>query len=725
MNILQLTTHLNIGGITSYVVNITRALQERGNNVIISSGGGDMAAHEGITHFYLDIKTKSELSPKLWLALPKLFSLIKRENIDVIHAHTRVTQVLACALSRLTGVPYVATCHGFFKAHLARRIWGCWGRKTIAISDAVKNHLINDFRLAPEDIALIYTGVDTKRFKRRYREDEKAVFKKELGLTDKRVIGAIGRLSPVKGYSYLIEAFKILLAEYDDLRLLIVGEGPEEDRLKGICATLGLGDAVKFIKAHPDTPRLFSIMDIFVSSSVQEGLGLSLAEALAAGKTVVATDVGGISSLIKDGQTGRLAEAKNAEALARAVSGLLDDTPLCERLARDGRRLIEKDFTIGVMVNKIEEIYLQVTGGGDIHMGTLSFFKEAASQKRESVPTAHKILIINVNWVGDVLFTTPFIKAVRKLFPASYIACMVVPRCKEILDDNPNIDEVINYDEEGEHKGILGKAWLIMALRREHFDTAFILHRSFTRALLVFLSGIKSRIGYNTKNRKFFLTCALEEPLKPVHKVEYFLNIARHIGAETDDKDYEFFVEEDERRRVERFLAEKGVSARDILVVLNPGGNWLPKRWPYDKFAKLADNLSDKLNARIIITGAPRDSGLAKSIIEMSESKPINAAGSTSIKSLGALMERADLVISSDSGPMHLALGVKTKVIGLFGPTSDTLTGPYGSGGFTVLKKDVGCPVPCYNFDCRDYRCMDSISVDEVFEKAKEMLAGG
>lgn len=334
----------------------------------------------------------------------------------------------------------------------------------------------------------------------------------------------------------------------------------------------------------------------------------------------------------------------------------------------------------------------------------------------------NRILIVNVNWLGDVLFTTPFIKAIRRRFPEGFIACMVVPRCKELLEDNPYLDEIIIYDEEGRDKSLLGKLKLIMRLRRKRFDGAFILHRSFTRALMVFLSGIEMRIGYKTKHRGFLLTKPLEEPGLDLHKVEYFLNIAKNCGIDVSDKDYEFFVNGNERMAIDRFLKDRGVEKKDILVVLNPGGNWPPKRWPKERFAELSDRLSNELKIKTVVTGALKDSGLGREIVDLSQDQSINACGDTSIRRLGALMERADLVVSSDSGPMHLALGVKTKVIALFGPTSNLITGPYGSGDYAVLKKDVECPVPCYNFNCKDYRCMKAITVDEVFEKAKEML---
>lgn len=335
-----------------------------------------------------------------------------------------------------------------------------------------------------------------------------------------------------------------------------------------------------------------------------------------------------------------------------------------------------------------------------------------------------KILIVNVNWLGDVIFSTPFIKALREANPDSYIACLIHPRCADILKDNPRVNEIIIYDEEGAHRSIFGKLKLIADLRRKKFDTAFILHRSFTKALLTWLSGIRERIGYPTKHRDMFLTKLVEIPDEEAHKVEYFLNLARASGVAVRDIAYEFFIKDSDRQKIKAFLKENAVGDKDLLVVLCPGGNWGPKRWPQENFASLADLFIEKLAARIVISGAKKDSGLAEEIKNMMKNRPVISCGKTTLKELGALLERANLVVANDTGPMHLAVAMKTNVVALFGPTSPKLTGPYGRGNYRVIWKwqDEECSVPCYDITCTDSRCMSAISVEEVFREAEGML---
>ena len=333
-----------------------------------------------------------------------------------------------------------------------------------------------------------------------------------------------------------------------------------------------------------------------------------------------------------------------------------------------------------------------------------------------------KILIVNVNWVGDVLFSTPFIRAIREHYPKDYIACLLHPRAIEMLEGNPNLDEIIVYDEEGEHKSLFGKLKLIHLLRKKRFNTAFILHKSFTKALIATLGGIKNRVGYPTKNRGILLTKVVEEPVDEVHKVEYFLNVARAAGIESHGHSYEFFIKDDDRYYIKEFLRSNGTSEADLLIAIGPGGNWDPKRWPKSNYAKLSDVLIERFGTKIIIVGEKKDIKLAEEIRGLMRHAPIIACGKTTLKQLGALMERANLVIANDTGPMHIAVAMKAKVIALFGPTAPDITGPYGRGAYRVIFKNETCEVPCYDVTCADDSCMAAITVEDVLVEASDML---
>jgi ADP-heptose:LPS heptosyltransferase len=201
-----------------------------------------------------------------------------------------------------------------------------------------------------------------------------------------------------------------------------------------------------------------------------------------------------------------------------------------------------------------------------------------------------RILIFNVNWLGDVLFSTAAIRNIRYAFPESFIACVIPPRCVPVLEGNTHLNEVIVFDEQKEHKGILGKIRFLLYLRRKRFDVAYLLHRSMSRTLLAALAGIGRRIGYVTKKRAWLLTERIVPPdIRRVHRIDYYLGVLQGAGIEIKDRFTEFFVRDEDIRAVEAFLAGQGVSEDDVLIGINPGGNWGPKRWPTEAFAALAE----------------------------------------------------------------------------------------------------------------------------------------
>jgi len=364
MKILHLTTHLNIGGITKYIFDLSQGLEERGVTCLVGSSGGDFQSYfksAGIKCYELDIKTKFEFHPKLFIAAVKLRKFTRENSIDIIHAHTRACQVLACMVEKMTKIKVVSTCHGFFNANkISRKLFPCWGVKVIAVSDAVKDHLVNDFKLTGERVSVIYNGVYLQKFAKDMPADEKQAMKKNLGFSDGPVVGSIGRLSPVKGYDYLLHAFKRVIVKRPEVSLLIIGEGPYEGVLRKIARELAIEDSVFFMKAVVDTSRLLPVIDVYVFPSIQEGLGLSLLEAMASKRPCVATDVGGISNIIQNGKNGILVPSKDTYLLGNAIERVLDDREFSARISHAGFDTVKERFSLEIMADKTAEFYKQI-----------------------------------------------------------------------------------------------------------------------------------------------------------------------------------------------------------------------------------------------------------------------------------------------------------------------------------------------------------------------------
>ncbi|MDD4909777.1 MAG: glycosyltransferase family 4 protein [Candidatus Omnitrophica bacterium] len=359
MKILILTNHFNCGGITSYILNLSRGLAGRGNNIYVASSGGDSAGRLEdlrIPHFTIPIRTKCEVSPRVLAAALKLAGYARDNGIDIIHSHTRVTQVLGCLLSRLSGLPHLSTCHGFFRRRLSRMVFPCWGMRVIAISEAVKEHLTGDLGVTPQKVRVVYNGVDVKAFSD-VNNTQTAGIKGRFGLKDGPVIGIIARLSDVKGHMYLIEAMPQVLSELPEAQLFIVGEGRERGRLDKIISKLGLKEKTVIMPSVANTSEVLAAMDVFVMPSLQEGLGLALMEAMAAGLPIAASNIGGIPALIKNAETGLLVEPKDTAGLARAITFLLKNRDEAYLMAHKARDFVRENFSLEKMARETENVY--------------------------------------------------------------------------------------------------------------------------------------------------------------------------------------------------------------------------------------------------------------------------------------------------------------------------------------------------------------------------------
>jgi glycosyltransferase involved in cell wall biosynthesis len=226
----------------------------------------------------------------------------------------------------------------------------------IAISEQVKDHLISDFKLREDKIRVVNNGIDVKKFSPQALKDISRPGA-GFGLKSGPVIGIVARLSDVKGHIYLIRAMEIILKTFPHAQLLIVGEGKMERELRALTDELKIKESVLFIPETKDTREILASMDVFVMPSLKEGLGLALMEAMSSGLAVVGTDVGGIRSLIFDGQTGILVQPQDSMGLASAITALLQDPHRRETLGRNARDFIAANFSQEKMADETERVY--------------------------------------------------------------------------------------------------------------------------------------------------------------------------------------------------------------------------------------------------------------------------------------------------------------------------------------------------------------------------------
>lgn len=338
-----------------------------------------------------------------------------------------------------------------------------------------------------------------------------------------------------------------------------------------------------------------------------------------------------------------------------------------------------------------------------------------------------KILIVRLDRIGDVVLSTPVLKAVRDAYPASHITFMVAPHARDIANGSPYINEVIIYDKKGAQKSLIENIKFIANLSGKKFDIAIILHPTRRTHWLTFLSGIPRRLGYG-KKMGVLLTDRVphKKHLGLKHEMDYTLGLLRYMGIEPRDKKLHVPVDDRSERRARRILEDAGIKDNDKIVIINPGASCRSKRWPAQRFAEVADALVRKLGVKIIVVSGASDRCFTDLTVSMMKTpKALNLSGMTTIKELASLLKRSLLFISNDSGPVHIACAMGTPVISIFGRNDRGLSprrwGPTNATDRS-LHKYVGCDV-CLAHNCRiEFKCLDAITADEVVRNAEEML---
>jgi len=338
-----------------------------------------------------------------------------------------------------------------------------------------------------------------------------------------------------------------------------------------------------------------------------------------------------------------------------------------------------------------------------------------------------RILIVRTDRIGEVVLSTPVITATRSAFPNAYIAIMVSPETQEIVRTNPHLNEVIVYDKKIKHKSFLKTLGFISNLKKKKFDLVLILHSTNRVNCICFLAGIPKRVGYKRGKMDFLLTDKLKykKRLGEKHESEYSLDVLRSIGVKVENPSLLMNIRKKDQSHIDDLLKESGLKDGERFVVLHPGASCPSKIWPKENFARLGDCLVERFNIKLILVSSQCQVKIGEEVRRLMKNKPLFLCGKTSLGELGALFKKASLFISNDSGPVHIACAVGSKVVSIFGRNEKGLS-PTRWRGLSdkniVLHKDVGC-VECLAHKCKkDFLCIRSISVEEVLQKASELL---
>lgn len=339
-----------------------------------------------------------------------------------------------------------------------------------------------------------------------------------------------------------------------------------------------------------------------------------------------------------------------------------------------------------------------------------------------------RILLVRTDRLGDVVLTTPAIKAIRYVYPNAYIAIMVKPDTALAVKGDPYLNEIIIYDKNGKHKSIIASMRFATELRKKNFDLAIIFDPSERAHIIPYIAGIPRRIGYD-EDLPFLLTDRIKNTKHEgkKHEVDYNLDILKVLEIKPQGREPYMVIDEESVVCIDELLMRYGIRKEDRIATLHPGASCPSKIWPLERFARVADELIRRYAVKVVVFSGTDKMGIScvNGVKKFMNEKAVFLNEEINLSQRAALIKRSAVLISNDSGPVHVAVAVKTPVIALFGRKQPGLSplrwGPIGKNDI-ILHKDVGC-LECLAHNCKlGFKCLMAIEPHEVIEAAGKLL---
>ena len=336
-----------------------------------------------------------------------------------------------------------------------------------------------------------------------------------------------------------------------------------------------------------------------------------------------------------------------------------------------------------------------------------------------------RVLIRSPNWLGDTVMFTPALAAIRRVFPHWHLTLLAKAASASLLEECPHIDEVVVYEAPGIHAGWSGRLKLAQHLRSGKYDLVLLFQNAIGAAVISRLAGIPIRVGYDTDGRGGLLTHRIARPSNGKRQplITYFLGLLQALGISSETSPPMLHTSKAEETHAIAMLGSYGVGSADLLIGLNPGSVYgTAKQWSFRQYAAVADHLARITGGTIVIVGGPGEQGLGARIAERMKVSPIVMSGKTTVRELMGILKQCRILVTNDTGPMHVASALGVPVIAIFGPTDPTATAPVGPQ-HQLVATQIGCS-PCLLRACPlDHGCMNGISEQEVFDAAMKVLA--
>lgn len=339
----------------------------------------------------------------------------------------------------------------------------------------------------------------------------------------------------------------------------------------------------------------------------------------------------------------------------------------------------------------------------------------SSTQNGEILRDIDKILIIRTDGIGDLLNSTPAIAMLRQNYPSAEITVLARPLNAPVLVGNPDVDKVLVFDRQREHRGLSKQIHFMNGLRKEKYNLVVAMQTASLSHCIAFLSGATYRLGRYQKRFKSTLTHTWRGRYQKgeTHEVDRNLELVRLICQDESKRELVFNLLPDEIDNAEAHIASLGISNGTYLIGIHPGGSSFDKRWPEKQYAELADRLVQHYNATILLLHGPSEMELTHNIQQEMQSDAFVYAPKT-IRALGAMLNCCDLFVCNDSGPMHLAAALDIPTTAIFGPTDHVAWHPMSENA-SIVRRDMPC-WPCSAHKCKiGWECTKKLPIEMVW----------
>lgn len=344
----------------------------------------------------------------------------------------------------------------------------------------------------------------------------------------------------------------------------------------------------------------------------------------------------------------------------------------------------------------------------------------------------HNILLWMPHWIGDVILVLPALQSLRAKYPHSRITAVVKAPADQLLLAHPALDTVLKIPSK-QKSGMMAGLRFARKLRKYQFDLGIVFPNSIHSALLLFLSGTKNRLGYDTEGREILLTHTVPVTSlvkRTEYRVDYFFNLMSSLKLDPDKKKYLPLNKKQEDQVVKEFLSHSGWEKNQLLIIVHPGTSKPQRGWHIERFGILCQKLAKEYSVKIVLLGNKKDTGLLAQIQRFSPDHVVPVPPDMDLREVAALLEKSYLFIGNDSGMMHLASMVGTPVVGIFGPGNSLTSGPFmDEDKQEIVSKNFDCS-PCrqkFFKECKPSPnnkpyCLEDISVNDVAKAVGRLM---